>query len=414
MRIFVICFCLVCVSCSIGHNVKVPVEQPANPPALDALESALNTHDFTLLEPWLDTDYRVSGIPAAFSTQVIQQVVTTYPHTIDVIEITHIQQDAENVLYTVDFVSGQKTREHTLLLSASGKFMEINIFETATRKLGDADEEDSILPDVMQVPFIPAGNLMLIEATVNDTAGYFLVDSGAPSMVLNSRYFASPQSQMVQGLGVGGAVTGSSTTPVEHFVWNEYQINHFEAITMELSHIEQELQKPILGLVSKRELQPFEVVFDYAGKQITLYRLDASGKPIKQHEMPSRRIGFTMAAHLPLIACSYGAAPLVMALDTGAEINLLDDSLPIDFPLQDARADTLAGAGKERIAIQSGTLASFTIDGLEYPDMRFLISDIDHISSATGTIIHGLIGHEFISRQRTGINYRTNEITLYE
>lgn len=414
MRIFIVCFCLVCAACSMTPKVEEPAEVSANPAAIDALQSALNSRDFTQLEPWLDADYSVQGIPAAFAKQVIQQVVTTYPRTLDAIEITATQQDAGNTLYTVDFVSGEESRQHTLLLSEAGKFLEINIFKTQTKELDAAEEEDTILPEMMQVNFIPAGNLMLIEATVNDTTGYFLVDSGAPSMILNSLYFAAPQAQMVQGLGVGGAVTGSSTIPVKRFVWGEYQINHFDAITMELSHIEQELQKPILGLISKRELEPFEAVFDYAQQQITLYKLDAQGTPVKQHAEPVKRITFTMAAHLPLVPCSYGAAPLVMALDTGAEVNLLDDSLPIDFPLQDARSDTLSGAGKERIAIQSGTLASFAIDGQEYPDMRFLISDIDHISSATGTVIHGLIGHEFISRQPTGINYRTGEITLYE
>src|SRR6185436_6351068 len=56
------------------------------------------------------------------------------------------------------------------------------------------------------IPFRRAGNLILIQAKADTTNGSFILDTGAPNLVLNITYFRNYPSLAA---GSGGGITGS-------------------------------------------------------------------------------------------------------------------------------------------------------------------------------------------------------------
>ena len=66
------------------------------------------------------------------------------------------------------------------------------------------------------IPFTRAGNLILIKAKVDSIDGNFILDTGAPNLVLNMTYFRHYPSRFTEGEegGITGSVNGQNGTVV--------------------------------------------------------------------------------------------------------------------------------------------------------------------------------------------------------
>src|ERR1700761_1196674 len=68
------------------------------------------------------------------------------------------------------------------------------------------------------VPIKRAGNLIIVEAQVDSLEGNFVLDTGAPYLVLNTTYFRdAPHVEEQHSAGINGESEGSFTTVVHNF-----------------------------------------------------------------------------------------------------------------------------------------------------------------------------------------------------
>jgi hypothetical protein len=71
------------------------------------------------------------------------------------------------------------------------------------------------------IQFSRAGNLILIRATADTTEGYFILDTGAPYLILNMTYFrgypGNPHPEGAQG-GITGSVSSGTPTHVKKII----------------------------------------------------------------------------------------------------------------------------------------------------------------------------------------------------
>src|ERR1700759_3021716 len=68
------------------------------------------------------------------------------------------------------------------------------------------------------IPIKRAGNLIIVEAQIDTTEGNFVMDTGAPYLVLNSTYFRdAPHISDQQAGGINGESSGTFTTMVRNF-----------------------------------------------------------------------------------------------------------------------------------------------------------------------------------------------------
>ena len=77
-----------------------------------------------------------------------------------------------------------------------------------------ADED----PSDLEIPFNRAGNLILLKGKVDSIEGNFILDTGAPGLVLNITYFRHYPTQVAEERsGVTGVLAAAAQTTINHF-----------------------------------------------------------------------------------------------------------------------------------------------------------------------------------------------------
>jgi len=269
-----------------------------------------------------------------------------------------------------------------------------------------------------EIPFHLQNNLILVEAEIDGEKAKFILDSGAPILILNSVYDPARHVQIIgMSAGIGGAIECVGIRKLESFRWGGGTFSDFDCITMDLSHLESELGESFAGLISKAELEPFETYIDYENNIIRLYGLKKDGTHLDAHAPPksSHSVKFELFGHIPVIKATVGKCKLNLGLDTGAMANLIDASLYPKYMklLQESKVDTLLGADGQRAEIPLGFIERNLVGKVQFGRMIYCFSDITHINKAYNIKLDGLLGHPFLSQRPMSISYRRKTLFLY-
>jgi len=390
------------------------------------LKQSLNSNDFSILELYLAENYRVEGYDGDIAKMVIGQVIAAYPTKLKSIEIVSSEEKDSGiyVLATFHFEDSETYEdiEFDFLLDKEGKFIEINIFKALTTEIEEISEENMKIPVYMEIPFELNSGLIFVEAEIDGIEGRFIVDSGAQMVILNSAYFKPDEERELPddaerinaSQGVGGSVGDINIAKVAKFKWDEFEMVDFDAVIVDISHLETAAETKILGLIGQRELALFEFIIDYEKQKLLLFQLDSLGEKVTKVIMtkPSKTIPFELELHIPIIKGSIGKHELRFGIDTGAQGNLIKtefkDMLTSNF--NQTGMDTLMGAGKNIMEVPTGAIDTVDIGGLLYTDMMTIFSDISHLPIE----MDGLLGYEFLRQRQTGFNYLKKVIYIWE
>ena len=144
------------------------------------------------------------------------------------------------------------------------------------------------------IPFELHNGLIIVKAMVNNEEKAFILDSGAPVILLNAHHFAS-QNQAGKAEGVSGSVELRKIT-LESFVWGSLKKANQSFIGADLNHLEKKIGLTIHGLIGYDTYKEFELLIDYDNRTLNLY------KDHSHLNEPKDTISFTMQAHLPTIS----------------------------------------------------------------------------------------------------------------
>src|SRR6185312_3059853 len=122
------------------------------------------------------------------------------------------------------------------------------------------------------IPFSRAGNLIVIQARADTMLGNFILDTGAPNLVLNLTYFRNYPAANKDG-ETGGITGGTKTvqTNVEKFSLGPIKYYKVDADLVNLGHIENSKGIKILGLMGMQLFKQFEMIIDYEKNLIYLH-----------------------------------------------------------------------------------------------------------------------------------------------
>ena len=116
------------------------------------------------------------------------------------------------------------------------------------------------------IPFTMLEGMMVVEATVNNQKGNFIIDTGAPTLVLNERPVSKEQ---VAGRGISeGLVTAEVT--VKAFNWSGINKTNVAAFKVDISHLERVSGKELAGIIGYDILKEVELLVDYAAQTVQL------------------------------------------------------------------------------------------------------------------------------------------------
>lgn len=275
--------------------------------------------------------------------------------------------------------------------------------------------------NIFVIPFRTPGKLIVVEAKVNGVKGYFIVDSGAPFLVLNSKYFPhlGTPIRFVKVSGVTGDVGEVRTATVSSFEWGGIRANALNCHVVDLRHLERRPTDSIFGLIGFEVFQNLEMLMDYDENRIVLYKLDGENNRIEydaDYQVPEYIVPFTYKGHVPIVEATVAYQPLRFGIDTGAEFNLLSNTLDSTILKTFIREKKmpLRGSGKSILETWLGRIEEMALGRASYLSQPTLLTDIRETNETFDVRLDGLLGQPFLRYRRTVINFRKKELHLWD
>jgi len=402
-----------------------PVDAGRIAATLESLRQSVNAHDYDRLEPSLATDFTYQGRDAGISKMIMQQVIAGYPNELTAITILSIDEmdDAWEVAVRLESTAG--TEQRTARLSKDYRLLQADLADIQLAGHGPMAKAPQTaatdLPTATTVPFALAENLIVVEAEINGVFGNYLVDTGAQTIVLNRTRFTSDDIETVMmdhapPSGVGGAMQDVQGAVNLQLSWDAIQIGDLRGLVTDLAHLENSIGVPVVGIIGFNVLERFQIHFDYAAGELTLYNLDDDNRPLAQSDLgePTQITQFEMVSHIPVFPVQIAGFELRMGLDSGAGGAMLFErwQAALAGQYEFIERTELRGGDKN---VQMGDVVridSMQMQNVDYADMTFRFNDIA-AHSGNAMPMDGLLGYEFLKTRPTAINFRRRELLVW-
>lgn len=281
-------------------------------------------------------------------------------------------------------------------------------------------------PEAMSgdIPFTLAGNLIIIQAAVDSEKGNFILDTGAPGLVLNLTYFryyrGSPRAES-EGGGITGRVETAGPAMVKKLSFGGFEYKEINAHRINLGHIENSRGIKILGLLGSGLFSRFEMLIDYENEVIHLHRVAKSERMNYKSIYRNESAGYSIIPMQVLdgkllMKAMIGKQKLNFVLDTGAEVSVLDSRLSgaVFETVEMERKITLTGTSAKKTEAWYGRVKQVNLGPVKLTDFEVLITSLKSMSDAFGRSIDGMLGYSFLSKQKIAINFVGNEIYIWK
>jgi len=261
-----------------------------------------------------------------------------------------------------------------------------------------------------EIPIEIIRGMIYLEAEMNGTKGFFILDTGAPTLIVNQDHAVGQHSDALS-INAGIQVV---ETKVKSFKLGGIRKRNLDALALDLSHLEIASGRQILGLVGYNVFERFALSFDFDQKR--LFLSPSSQKIRPSLHQPSASLPFTLHEHLPIVKVQIGGKTLKFGIDTGAASNLLDQRLlkqSAQLPIQYLPNEEIQGLDQEIVLVKAGRLEVTGEDGWTFGKNKFLFMDLTFLREHTGCDIDGLLGSPFLAKADLTIDYPKRRINLW-
>lgn len=273
------------------------------------------------------------------------------------------------------------------------------------------------------IPFSRAGNLIVIKAKVDTTEGNFILDTGAPRLILNLTYFRHYPSH-VEAAGESGGITGTadaSPTMAEKLSFGPIKYFKAEADRINLGHIENSKGIKILGLLGMQLFKRFEMIIDYEKSLIYLHLISKKEASTYKSQMLNDESAYNtfpikMMDDKLLTYGEIAGKKLTFIIDTGAESNVLDSRLPnkIFEQVNITRRIMLAGSGTQKVEALYGDMKNMKMGDLDISTLPVLVTNLEKMCFSYDQCLDGMLGFDFLSLHKIGFNFVTRKMYIWK
>ncbi len=381
---------------------------------------AINSKSVTELEKHLATDFEIAGQTGEIAKMVLTQLITQLNETVlEYKEMNSVKNsDKLTLIYKIHYKNkGEKNA--TFIFNNKNQLKSVELFEMKVKTLKNTASISFPEKDVIVVPFKKAGNLIAVEVLLNNKKRMFLFDSGSAKVILNSHYIPNTSSNSISTTkGAGGNVSGMDITRVKSIDFAGITMENQEVLTIELSHLEKELETEIYGLIGYEFIKNYDILFDYKNKELVLIKPNYFNtykvKYLKNKILT--RVPLKLREHIPVLETKVKGQKLLFGLDCGAESNLIHHQLlaTLSKSLMNQKTDTLHGADKLEKQVVKGEIKKTMIGNKVFENMVTMFSDISHLNKGDKLKIDGLMGYQLLSKQKTLISFKRKELIFIQ
>jgi len=378
--------------------------------------TAAHNHTPDGIDELLAADFRYTNIKQPVAAKVLKQIIAQMPAMMSW-ELTDTKQDSTGLTlrYTIT-KPDSTTSEATILFNADNLVLEADLLN-ADISLRKATPTAKAQPEVsmVRIPLHRYGGLPIVTVTIDGQPCNMFFDSGAPGVILNSKYFEHNIDGQVMGSGGHGAV-GTGTVSGMHHVklmdMGGVALSETDIMTSDLSNLET-VGIAVHGILGQSFYKDFDVLFDFKCGEIVLLTPDTTYRWLHDKGYHCQTVSGVKKGHLLAFECQVGDTPVVLAFDSGAQTNLLAIDWPEQHPssVKGIKKDNLIGYGDGQASITKGK-TSLTLGGRKFKKLQTAFSDIYHLKESKG--IDGLFGCEVLAEQKLLISYKRQELILLD
>lgn len=274
----------------------------------------------------------------------------------------------------------------------------------------------------LEIPLKRAGNLLLIEAVVDSVRGDFILDTGAPYLVLNKTYFRN-------GISYGertiAGTDGYAQESAERVVVKKVQFStaYYESVdadVVSLAQLENARGITILGLFGLNLFANLQMEVDMSTNQLVLHRLGQGGELLESIQdtvsrVPDLQMKFRYCDNKVFLPVEIAGQKLIWMLDTGAETNVLDADVKqrVLDTFHARRRTSLTGAGGVRQDVLFGTLEELKMGEQRFKLQQTIVASMQDLSETCSINVDGVLGYSFLQRGSFVLNFKTNTFEFY-
>lgn len=278
--------------------------------------------------------------------------------------------------------------------------------------------------NTMAIPFSRAGNLIIVKAKADTLEGNFILDTGAPYLVLNITYFRDyPQQHLEQTEQT--SMTGSSAsvarTKVKTFSFGSLVYSPLDADLANLGHIENSKGVKILGLLGMELFKQCEMIIDFEKSLIYLHKIARKEAATYMHELLKdtsayRTFPIDIRDNRIMVNTVNAGRKLKFIIDCAAESNVLSSKLPekvFDNVTITGRV-VLTGVGNRKVEALYGDLKNMKLGNFDMGTLPMLITNLENTCFAYAGCIDGILGFDFLSLHRIGFNFVKRKMYIWK
>ena len=378
---------------------------------------ALIQHSSAPIEDGLSDDFTIAGQKGEIAKKVLAQLFSQLNDSVISFEETDKIKGPNwtELVYSVQYKNkGQK--QSTFIFNKENKLKELSLFEMEVKTLSENVETEKSDQNFIEIPFELARKLISVKVLLNGTERTFLLDTGSPRVILNSKYLDNSTEQTMSSTKDvnSHSVSGMDIVKVNKLEFAGITLKDQRVISSNLEHLEEGLGIPIHGLIGYEMIRDYDILFDYRNKKIALIN------PEYFEEFSRKNLGknlvslpLHMKGHLPTIQSGIGNRTYHFAIDSGAESNLIDDHLfqQLKENLKTIGNNVLKGADKKSKNVKTAVIKKMYIGGEKFKNIPTVFSDVRHFNKNENEIkIDGIVGYPVLSGQKTIVSYKRKEV----
>ena len=378
--------------------------------------TAAQNHTSDGIDELLAPDFRFTNIKQPIATKVLKQIITQMP-LMTGWELTGTLQDSTGlkICYTITRPDSS-TSEATFLFNTDNLVVEADLLnaDISLRK-GTPTAKAQPEVSVTRVPIHRHNGLPIVNVIIDGQPCNMFFDTGAPGVILNSKYFDHNIEGQVMGSGGHGAIGTGSLSGLHHVKLMDMggiTLEETDIMTSDLSNLET-VGVAVHGILGQSFYKNFDMLFDFKRNEIMLLEPDTTHQWLQTEGNRCLTVKGVKKGHLLAFDCQLGGVPVVLAFDSGAQSNLLSNDWPQQHPssVKGIKKGHLIGYGEGRASITKGK-TTLTLGGRTFKKQQTVFSDVSHLKESKG--IDGLFGCEVLAKQKLLISYKRQELILVD
>ena len=412
-------YLILTIACLIGNSVLAQDKKVCEGIVGIAID-AVNNSSTVELKKHLSSDFICAGQTGTTAIMTMELLVTQLNEHIS--DISKISEQQENGTLTLvyDFNYSKKLghKNATFVFNTDNQLKQIDLLPVQVKKADTKTDFETPAQDILTVPMEIRNGLIVVTAKLNGIERKFILDSGAPTLYLNSPYFSKDTiTSMSTAQSVNSSISGQDIIHIDSFDFYGIKTQNKDFVMSDLSHLLKD--EEIYGLIGYQVIKDYDWLFDYANKTLTLIKPDKTTDYISELQHTTYEIPLQMTSetsHIPFVKGKIGTEEVSLGIDCGASVNLLDVTLldKLKNNLANITTTKLTGASKQEANVQSATVKSLTIGNALFENVSTVFNDMSHLNSRRENKIDGLIGYEIFSHQKVLVSVQNKKLIFIE